>query len=303
MYCVGCNRCSAGRSRQLAPVRETRLNMLSGSFSPSSWVEWKRRLTRLGWILILLGVIGEGLFEGATSWTDSKLQDWSNTLLLNAEALTGNAATSAKTAHDEANGATTASRFAGSAADQAIVSAKKAEAKINGVSQQADDTGEKLQLALSMLSGRSVRDPQKMKTELQQSAWPTLTFKSYKGDIEGWNACLDLCLTVGSIRAIKVNLACGTEPLVPSDALDGVQMSGFGQGWDDVMKLARLRVILKDDGGFGDLGDLGATFLTSETKKIDILIGVHPRLSLGRLEAVQKAQKNKTTDTSSPRNR
>jgi hypothetical protein len=85
------------------PSGRPRLNTLNGSFNPSLWVEWKRRLTRLGWILILLGVIGEGLFEGATSWADSKLQDWNNTLLLNAEALTGNAAQSAKTAHDEAD--------------------------------------------------------------------------------------------------------------------------------------------------------------------------------------------------------
>src|SRR5271155_3980524 len=60
------------------PSGRPRLNMVNGSFSPSLWVEWKRRLTRLGWILILLGVTGEGLFEGATSWSDSTLQDWSN---------------------------------------------------------------------------------------------------------------------------------------------------------------------------------------------------------------------------------
>jgi hypothetical protein len=112
------------------PSGRTRLNMLNGTFSPSPWVEWKRRLSRLGWILILLGVVGEGLFEGATSWTDSKLQDWSNTLLLNTEALTGNAAKSAKIAHEEVNAVKGIADAAKKDAEEALVKAKAAEKKL-----------------------------------------------------------------------------------------------------------------------------------------------------------------------------
>jgi hypothetical protein len=104
--------------------------MFNGSFSPSPWVERKRRLTRLGWILILLGVIGEGLFEGATSWADSKLQDWSNTLLLNAEALTGNAAKSAKIAHEEANAVKGIADEARADAKDALVKAQAAQREL-----------------------------------------------------------------------------------------------------------------------------------------------------------------------------
>jgi hypothetical protein len=255
-------------------------------------------------LLIGIGIAGElgagikiAVINGALRSKSAELRSRGDELRTKSDQLLGLVTQQAGTAGNNALLAQQSAKAAG-------VDASKAKTKTETVSQVADDTEKKLQLALSMLSGRSVRDPEKMKAELQQSAWPPLTFRSYKGDIEGWNACLNLCLTVGSIKSIKVTFACGSEALVPSDALEGVQMSGFGQGWADIMNVERLRVILRDDGGFGDdLSDLGSTFLTADTTKIDILIGIHPRLSLGRLEALQKAQKNKTTNTSNPRRR
>jgi hypothetical protein len=71
----------------------------SGAFVP----ERRRKLATLGLWILVVGITGEGLFEMATSWTDGISEDFSNSLLLNAEALTGNAAKSAKTAQDEAD--------------------------------------------------------------------------------------------------------------------------------------------------------------------------------------------------------
>jgi hypothetical protein len=149
------------------PSGKPRLNMLRGSFSPSPWVEWKKRLGRLGWILILLGVIGEGLFEGATSWADSKLQDWSNSLLLNSEALTGNAAKSAKIAGDEARAAKADATAAHEEADDAKESSKKALAISNAASNVAgtaqDKAGEVAKQAHELRD-----DLQSAKTKLEE---------------------------------------------------------------------------------------------------------------------------------------
>jgi len=63
--------------------------------------ERRRKLATLGLWILVVGITGEGLFEMATSWTDGISEDFSNSLLLNAEALTGNAAKSATTARAE----------------------------------------------------------------------------------------------------------------------------------------------------------------------------------------------------------
>jgi len=91
-------------------------------FNPGSLIEFRKRLAKFGWVLIVLGVIGEGLFEGATSWTDGILQDFSNTLLAITTEQAGNAAKSAKIAHDEADAVK-------GIADEARVDAKDALAK------------------------------------------------------------------------------------------------------------------------------------------------------------------------------
>jgi hypothetical protein len=63
------------------PSTRSRLDMTTGIFTPSPWIKRKKEITRIGWILILLGVVGEGLFEAAVSNADGMLQDFNNTLL------------------------------------------------------------------------------------------------------------------------------------------------------------------------------------------------------------------------------
>jgi hypothetical protein len=79
--------------------RESYVDTETGIFSP----ERRRTFAKLGLWLLVIGIAGEGFFEMGRSWTDGLLQDVSNTLLLNAEAQTGNAAKSARVAHDEAD--------------------------------------------------------------------------------------------------------------------------------------------------------------------------------------------------------
>jgi hypothetical protein len=64
----------------------------SGVFSP----EGRKTFAKLGLWLLVIGMTGESLFVMAGSWTDGLLQDVGHSLLLNAEAQTGNAAKSAE---------------------------------------------------------------------------------------------------------------------------------------------------------------------------------------------------------------
>jgi hypothetical protein len=43
--------------------------------------EWHKTLTRIGWILVILGVIGEGLFEAGIFFADRNLQEYNDMLL------------------------------------------------------------------------------------------------------------------------------------------------------------------------------------------------------------------------------
>src|ERR1035441_10246200 len=46
---------------------------------------WVTALSRIGWVLIILGVAGEGAYESLTSRADGLLQEFSNTLLAAAQ--------------------------------------------------------------------------------------------------------------------------------------------------------------------------------------------------------------------------
>jgi hypothetical protein len=66
---------------------------------PPRWKVW----AFVGWVLIVVGVIGEGIFEGIVSSADGKVQTFNNILLEATQREAGSAAKSAKTAHDEAD--------------------------------------------------------------------------------------------------------------------------------------------------------------------------------------------------------
>lgn len=98
----------------------------SGVFNATPLIEWHKKLERLGWLLVIVGVLGEGIFEVYTSSADSILQEFNNTLLAMATAQAGNAAKSAKTARDEADAATISAREARKQSDAAAATAGKA---------------------------------------------------------------------------------------------------------------------------------------------------------------------------------
>jgi len=130
------------------PEGKPRLDMAKGTFMPSRWNKWKNQTARIGWILIILGVVGEGLFEAAVSRADGMLQDYNDTLLASAIERAGNAATSAKTAHDEADRSQLAASNALTLARGARQEADSFEADIKTAKQQAAEAESHLSDAL-----------------------------------------------------------------------------------------------------------------------------------------------------------
>jgi len=62
-----------------------------------------KRLAKLGWILIVIGVLGEGVFEVLVYRVDNRLHQFDEASLNEARREAGNAAESAKSAHGEAD--------------------------------------------------------------------------------------------------------------------------------------------------------------------------------------------------------
>jgi hypothetical protein len=112
----------------LLPKGKPYIDTESGVFNATPLIEWHKKLERLGWLLVIVGVLGEGIFEALTSSADNTLQDFNNTLLAVATDQAGNAAASAKIAHKEADAATVSATEAQQKSDAANVTAGKAVA-------------------------------------------------------------------------------------------------------------------------------------------------------------------------------
>ncbi len=95
-------------------------------------------LAKLGLWILVLGITGEGLFEMATSWIDGLSETYSNTLLLNAEALTGNAAKSAEEAQRASASAKSDAKTAHDEADVVGKKANKLAAQLGDAKKQLD---------------------------------------------------------------------------------------------------------------------------------------------------------------------
>jgi hypothetical protein len=83
--------------------------------------------TAVGWLLIVIGVGGEGVFDGLVSWADSTLQTFNNILLEAAQKEAGSAAKSAKTAREESTTARTEADAGKLSAGEALKRARAAE--------------------------------------------------------------------------------------------------------------------------------------------------------------------------------
>jgi hypothetical protein len=126
--------------RQFAHEYESTPALFRKEREPSHGVKmW----TAVGWLLIVIGVGGEGVFDGLVSWADSTLQTFNNILLGATQKEAGDAAKSAKIAHDESTAATTEADAAKLSAGEALARAHSAEQSL----QRAESDAGKAQIA------------------------------------------------------------------------------------------------------------------------------------------------------------
>jgi len=111
-------------------------------------VKWQKMLVHLGWLLIIVGVVGEGFFETDIFWADETLETFDNTLLAITTDQAGSAAKSATTAHVEADAAVSSSSNALNLATGARKEADSFEKDIVSVKKHAADAESLLAAAL-----------------------------------------------------------------------------------------------------------------------------------------------------------
>lgn len=152
--------------------------------------EWHKQLARIGWILVILGVVGEGVFEAGIFFADRNLQEYNDTLLLNAEAMTGNAAKSAETAAKAAHEAQNSADVAGAVADNAKKKAGEATAaaaKALDLSMNATETAEHLRVDLEKAKDEEaiLRKHLDEVAEMQQPRWMTFNTDKFINVLKG----------------------------------------------------------------------------------------------------------------------
>jgi len=268
-------------------------------------------------VLIVVGVSGELGIGVRIAYIDGRiraksielrsknadLRSQSDQMLALVTQEAGDAADSAKTARTEAEGGKTASKDAQDIATAAKTSAAEAQREIASVSKQAGDIDDKLKLALSMLSMRSVRDPKKMKESVTKYApWvQPVVVKSYIGDWEGFWACVSVVQGLSTPQipgSLKVSGAgCGNEPM-PSGELpiNGIEIHARSPILFPVLlEEGRLLEILRADGGVGNFSDIGGNANPDAPKDhIEVLIGIDPAFSLERFQQEQERLKRQT---------
>lgn len=261
-------------------------------------------LAFVGWILIVAGVAGERVAEVKVKDFDARIQECSDAKVAKAILDAGDAAASATTARQEADALQTKADALNKQLDRVKAEAEAAQGKIATVSQQADETDERLKLALSMLSVRSVRNLKDITDKLKQWKWPqNVAFKSYSGDSEAFNICVELALAMESAKTgSTVKLECGSESLtMPPWVVQGIAIS-----WSDPLVIFPMHEILLDDGGLGKLADITGCSPScrgpslEDASEMEVFVGLNPGFSLSRFEQEEKALKQHKDTPSKP---
>jgi len=165
-----------------------------------------KKLAKLGWIFIVVGVMGEGAFEVLVTRADNRLHQFDEALLNQARREAGDAATSAKTAHEE-------SKAVKVEADSIQGHLDTASAQLSGIEQQVriqgprwklleDNKSEFIRALVPFAPQRvtiiGVKCGDAIQTEPQKLAWDLVNFlgvfdvkpnAGWKGMYREWHTC------------------------------------------------------------------------------------------------------------------
>jgi hypothetical protein len=225
-------------------------------------------LGTFGWILIIAGVVGEGVAEGFLFKADGLVLKFDEILLADTTKSAGAARASAKQAAN--------------AAEFANGQAKRAKDEADAVAKQAEEIDSDLARTQYLLSGRSVTDPDSLVKQLRQYKWQTANFGSYNSEPDEIPLCRQL---VSAARSAEMNVpqdACGRQFPIGGPPLTGIVISGPDVA--ETMALAQIILHTSNLGAAGVQSGLSAPELT-------ILVGAKPLFVMGQARGV-KAQKN-----------
>ena len=231
-------------------IRVFSVRILSPKHRLDSWV---RHVSMIGWIVVILGIAGEGLFETLVSRADGWLQDFSNILLASAQRQAYSAQERASTALLEQE------------------SLKSENLKLEALIQPRDLTPDQL---------RSLTN------QLKRFAGRAISVRSYALDIEGKRlgmtiegslerAGLHVVDNLGSVINLKGKIVEGIEVRIPKpldDLADAIMSSSVG-------KDRRFKMVRNPTPGFtGYFGDqvYGENPGAYSGARVEIFVGVKP---------------------------
>jgi hypothetical protein len=105
-------------------------------------------------------------------------------------------------------------------------------------------------------------------------------FKSYSGDAEAFNVCVELALAMPPNTGTTVKLECGSESLTLPFVVEGIAIS-----WSDSFVMMPLRESYLEDGGLGTIADIRGCSPScrapalEDTREMEIFVGLNPGFS------------------------
>lgn len=153
----------------------------------------------VGWLLIIVGVAGEGVAEALVSNADGLLQTFNNIMLSEASTDAGSARVSALAAAQ--------------AASRANAELDKAEKKLGVITQRADEIDRGLENTKWMISRMFVQDLNGLAGELKnQFKGRQIVLKSYSGDESAYWTCEQL-VDIAHKAEMNPQDRCASEPV------------------------------------------------------------------------------------------
>lgn len=219
---------------------------------------WHHSLARIGWTLVIVGVLGEGMFEAEISFADRTLQEFNNTLLAITTDQAHSAAASAKTAREEA--------------EAAKVAAEKAQEKLDAVSKRAEGIDTGLTMVDWLISARRIRDVDGLTADLKREFKRRhIVITSYAGltSDESFWLCSQL-VKIAETADVDPQNECAEEPIRGVPVAD---LAILGPNHDESQKLAM--ILMQQPGRI-----IGHFVTTSEGPVLTILVGVRESIPI-----------------------
>lgn len=224
---------------ELFPVGE----LVQPTNSHSEEPKWVKRILRLGLIIVVIGVVAEWRYG-------AKLEDAHNAVHLYdlgkiaaAEKQAGDAAVSAKTAHEEADAA-------GIKARQAETTAGRAQDRVDAVTEQSDQLDRKIWQTQYLLSGRTLIDMDSFTRTLKKFKGKEIVLSSFTSDPEAYFLCNTFVNAAFNAEMKPVDRCAKESPSPPFlTGLTGIQV--FGPNDDEINEFVNIVADAVTSGGAG----------------------------------------------------